>query len=232
MGKNKIKKLLIIILLPMFFSCVRKKDLDLEILNQEIVTYSKENLKDTINVIRFYIKNNTNQLYFINGSQNGGYYPKGINKTGITLKVFDSNNKEVEYYFKRQPQYNENDCILSFINNYDIYKNKYLGYKGLKYNYFKMNNLDKSFFLFPEETLFFEYSVCLSNVVVFDDDRNNYVSLDKNGKYYAKILLTSDNSLYKSSLPWDVLKSIEVNKAEVFNGLIESKNKVNVRVLD
>lgn len=235
MEQNKVKILILYVFIFSLISCREENVIDninLEILNSELVSYSDNIQIDTINIIRFSIKNNSDEIYFINGSGISNYKLEGINKLGITLKVFDSNDKEIKYFTGRQPKIKNSESILDFINNYDIHKNKYLGYKNLQYNYFKMNNIDKSFFLFPEQTLCFEYPLCLSKLLPFDEDRNNYVRLNKDTKYYAKIFMNSEASLYKSNLPWDVLKSIEINNAKVFDGLIESTNKVDVRIIE
>lgn len=72
----------------------------------------------------------------------------------------------------------------------------------------------------------------MSKVSLFDKERNQYVCLEKNKKYYAKIELCSDGKYYKSSLPWNFLKTIEANNVKVYHGIIESENSVPIKVLE
>ncbi|WP_445721376.1 hypothetical protein [Flavobacterium sp.] len=236
MGKNKKQKSIILIILNSFLvffsSCNKeaKKNLELVILNNELVTYAES--KDSINFIRFSLKNNSDKIYFINGSNNQKILSKGIQKMGITLKIFNENGKEVEYYPAKQPTALENNCSFEFIRNYNKFTNINLGYNPFKYDYFKLNNLDKTFFIYPKQTIYFEYSLNLNRTLMNDEDRNKYVKLDPNKNYSAVIILESNSKLIDSNLPWNYLQSIEANQAEVYNGIIESSNKIPVKVLN
>ena len=66
----------------------------------------------------------------------------------------------------------------------------------------------------------------------YEDTRFNYAHLKKNIKYSSKFFIPSDSSNYKSELPNDILKTIEANNVKVYNGIIESKNKVPIKVLE
>lgn len=235
MGNNKRQKLILLIILNLFLiflsSCNKKtkKSLELVILNNELVTYSGP--KDSINVIRLSLKNNSNKVFFINGSNNQKLLSGGIKKTGITLKIFNENDEEVEYYVEKQPIALENNCSFEFIRNFNEFSNVNLGYKSYKYNYFKLKNLDKTFFIYPNQTIYFEYSLNLNKPLINDEDRNEYVKLNHSKNYKAKIILESNSKSINSNLPWDYLQSIKTNRAEVYDGIIESSNKIPVKVI-
>ncbi|MQP53283.1 MULTISPECIES: hypothetical protein [unclassified Flavobacterium] len=233
MGKYKIKKLILFLSL-IFISCTneKKNDLEIEILNNNLYSFSKDSDKDSVNIIRFSIKNNSNQIYYVNGSKYGGYKIDGINKAGINMRVFDSKNKELKYHFQKQPQSKSNECILTFINDYNQFKNKYLGYKSNQFNFFEKNNIEKNFFIYPKQEIFFEYSLTLNKSIYNDDDRVKYVTLDKNTQYYSKIQLYSDSTNYKKQTPWDILQTIRINKVKVYHGIIESKVKIPIKIVE
>ena len=224
-------KILIVFIL-IFVSCTNEKPLEIEILNNEFLSYSKTTKKDTINRIRFSVKNNSEYIYFINGLKFGGYKLDGISKNGVTLKIYDSKNNEVEYFTQKQPSADNKDCILTFINDFDKYENRYLGYGNYRYNYFNKNNIEKNFIIYPNQEIFFEYPLTINKTIKNDGDRSKIVKLEKNSKYFSKILINSDSTNYKAYIPWDVLQTIKKNDIKIYHGIIESKNIIPIKILE
>ena len=66
---RKIAIIIILSTLAFFTKCNKldkKNDLELSLLNENIVSYSKNSDKDSINIVKYSLKNNSNEIYFIN----------------------------------------------------------------------------------------------------------------------------------------------------------------------
>lgn len=59
-----------------------------------------------------------------------------------------------------------------------------------------------------------------------------YGNLSKGINYYGTLSIASDTSNYRKNLPRDILQTINENNAKVYHGIIESKNKVPIKVLN
>jgi len=80
--------------------------------------------------------------------------------------------------------------------------------------------------------LYFEYYLNISDTILDENFRGGFADLKKGVNYYAKLSIASDSTNYKNDLPRAILKSIEANHVKVYHGIIESKNKVPIKVLE
>lgn len=225
------KKTTIVILLFIICSCNKRKDLSLTIINNEFVMSSNESSRDSLNVIRYKLVNNSKSIYYINSLISFNIH-QGIMSNDClnrVLKITDSHNNEVKYDFislDKTSQFNSCDSLYQSILNKKI---KSLGYGenlSVYYNLLEKNN----FFIYPNETIYFEYL----NVINFK--RNIRLSGDNlsktqvNNSYFAKMYLFSDSLRYKKQLPKNILRTIEENKVKIYHGIIESENIVPIKI--
>ncbi len=213
------------------------EDLVLTLLNKEIICFSKSNPKDTVNVISYCLKNNSNQKYLINNLiEDKSLIKYAIYKNGLNVHVFNSRNEELKYEVKRFSNNYPNgltnltDCYKYMIDSYIDNEKKLNNNINLKY--FGLNKRNNIFFLHPGEIIYFQYSLCLTNFQKFDEVRQGFVNLDLNKNYYSKLTIASDSTNYKNVLSKDILKTIEANNVKVYHGIIESKNSVPIKVLE
>lgn len=237
--KDYIKVLLFFLGIYFLSGCNNKATVlnnDLEIIfeNDTLFTYSNKSVKDTVNIIRYMIKNNSSNIYYINQLVRGSkIFKVGVYKNGVNILVFDEKGKEIKYEHRRIYYNNVNtELFYNFLMREADSTRTWLGYKsGL--DYFEAFDLqNKRVFIHPNEELFFEYPIFLKSWKEYDGNRLGFANLSTDKKYFCKISISSDSLNYKNVLPRDVLKTIEVNKVKVYNGLLESKNKVPIKVLD
>lgn len=232
----------IVVIFIIFISCNNKNNnhLELEILNKNIVSlqnrdnfkYLFENMKDSnvVNksktVIVYKLTNYSDLTYYFNMNFNSKFESK-IN--GIPLKVGDlcvyenEKNEVVKINTYRINRiFNENDCINK---NFKI--SRFLDYSMDFYSPYIQEQ--SNFIIHPNETLYFEWFV---NLPYGNEFQNAYLKLDKSKKYYARMIMFSDSVNYKKSLSRTTLKTIKENKYEIYHGIIESKNKVPIKILE
>ena len=150
--------------------------------------------------------------------------------------IFNSkDNKEVNYktissFYPNYPSKEDSNYSL-IANKLMILNSKRLGYREPKrFDYSKGGY--SNFFIHPNETLYFDYYINLTDTISNENFRVGYANLKKGVNYYAKLSIASDSSNYKNDLPRDILQTIKGNNAKVYHGIIESKNKVPVKVLE
>ncbi|GIQ58087.1 hypothetical protein Flavo103_12230 [Flavobacterium collinsii] len=232
------KQLLTILVCLVIQSCTKLKDSspnDLELIcyNKKIFSYSKNSSRDTINVIRYSLKNNSNELYLIN---NIIKLPElrmiMLKKNGINMSIYDKNDIEVKYFQPIIGEFDNKsiDNTLMYLEGINA-EEKRLGYKH-SIEYFKNTQREELFFIHPKEILFFECSFNINKPIKHNGNRLFYANLDSKTDYYAKLKIVSDSSNYKNDLPRDILETIKVNNAKVYHGIVEAKNKVLVKVLE
>jgi len=231
---KKLNKFIILALPILFLGCQKTEKsntLELTLLNDTIVSFPKGSNKDSINIIKYSLKNNSNQIYFINNlTEQQSLSKTGIYKNGTNLFVYNTKNVQSNYEVKRHIEENAEDCVHFMMEDFTINGSR-LGYRhNLKY--FGLNKRNNMFFIHPNETVFFEYSLNLNKPIDYDGVRSGFVNLNANEKYYCKLAIASDSSNYKYVLTRDILETIKQNNAKVYNGVIESKNKVPIKVLD
>jgi hypothetical protein len=209
-----------------FYSCVENNTLTLEILNKELVTYSKGICKDTTNILRYRLKNNSNNIYYINSiigfnTSNGITEAKTPNRT---LKVYEINGKEVDYIPVFFNAFNFDSMLSDKITR--------LGYD--KYSpYYTFDAKDYSFFIHPNEQLYFE---CIYPIQInkFNNENltSSYAKIIKNRNYECQLNIFSDSVTANNILPLNIKQIIKANKVKIYHGIIKSKNKVPVRILE
>lgn len=232
------KHLFILLACLITFSCTKSKvvsanSLEIVFYNNQIFSYSKNSAKDTINIIRYSLKNNSNQIYFINNIIKSPELQKTmLKKNGINMSIYDKKNIEVKYFQPTICDFDSKsvDNALDYLEGISL-EEKRLGYKH-SIEYFKNPERDELFFIHPNEILFFECSININKPIKHNGNRLIYANLESKVDYYAKLKLVSDSSNYKYDLPRNILKTIEINKAKVYHGIIESKNSVPVKVLE
>ena len=223
-------------LLFFFTTCSKENttnDLELSLFNESMICYSKNSDKDSINIVRYCLKNNSNKTYFINNLTEQEELSKtAVYNNGINLRVFNDKNIEIKYEIKRyrHSSLDMGDCVNFMIENFEANQER-LGNKNSS-KFFGLYERNNIFFIHPNETIFFEYTLNLNKPTVIDGVRQGFVSLDSNKKYYAKLSIASDSSNYKNVLPRDILKTIKENNVKVYHGIIESKNRVPIKILE
>jgi hypothetical protein len=216
----------------MFFSC---KNANSNVQSLKLVLETKE-LKsgknhNGTNVVKYSITNNSNDIFYINNFTEKIKLPFGITKNGKYLKVFQE-NKESKYYpiFIKPTDEKLNCDILN--DNQKRIDSKNLGYNDVLI--YDMLELDKfNFFIYPNQTLYFEYYVSIDKSIS-ESKQSSIVSIDytSNKNYYATLSIASDSSNYRKILPRNILKTIEKNNIKVYHGVLESENKVSIKISD
>lgn len=233
--KNLITYFFVLSLLSCSKLSETKNDLELEILNDTLVAFPYDLQKDTINVLNYSIENKSDQIYYFKQGSGDDFLSKKIFKNGIYIRIYDTNNKEVDYsdkmFFEHQ---NKSDCdsICNFVQSIRLVKEAERLKESIKGGYYHTRDKRHYFFIHPKEKLFFKQYINLTDSLRYEDTRMYYAHLKKSIKYSSKFFIPSDSSNYKSELPKDILKTIEINNVKVYHGIIESKNKVPIKVLE
>lgn len=231
------RKVYIIFLVVIFYSCSNKNELEIEMLNNELISNSSDSKKDTINIINYKITNKSNDIYYVNNMiEDDKLMHKSAYKEGKSIRIFNSKNNEEVNYLTMSPFYlnypsTEDSIYYNISNKRMILDSKRRGYRELKRFELSKGGYT-NFFIHPNETLYFEYYINLTDTIVNDDFRLGYPSIKKGVNYYAKLSIASDSSNYKNVLSNDILKTIKENNVKVYNGIIESKNKVVIKIID
>ena len=233
--KNAVTYLFVLTLLSCSKLSQTKNDLELEILNDTLVAFPYDMEKDTINVLNYSIENKSDQIYYFKQGSGDSFLSKKIYKNGLYARIYDINNKEVDYsdkmFFEHQ---NKSDCdsICNFIQSIRVIKDIERLKESINGGYYHTKDKRHYFFIHPKEKLFFKQYINLTDSLRYEDTRMYYAHLKKNVKYFSKFFIPSDSTDFKKELPTDILKTIEANKVKVYNGVIESKNKVPIKILE
>ena len=228
------RKVFTILVAFVLLSCQEKQNkLQIVTLNKQLFSFSYNSKKDTIIRVCYKVINPTNNKYYVNNIiRDKNLNTKSAYKGGRFLRIFNLRTKNEVTYFTIPFFWNEKEkvCAQESLNNILI-DSKRLGYKVPK-EYFYSKEGCPNFFIHPNETIYFEYYINLTDTIANENFRGGYADLKKGINYYAKLSIASDSTNYKNDLPRDVLKTIEENNFMVYHGMIESKNKVSVKVLD
>lgn len=229
--------LILIIFLNFFTFCSNKKGLKLEILNKRLTCYSFESKKDKINIVSYKLTNSSSDIYYINNICNDKkLLLKSVYKGGQNIRIFNSlNNKEVDYitispFYLNYPtaedeQYSEVSVKRMILNSE---RNGYNEVLPAFYSAGGYNN----FFIHPQESIYFDYYINLTDTIRNEDFRIGYANLKRRTSYCGKLSIASDSVNYKNVLPRTILQTIEANNVKVYHGIIESKNSVPIKVLE
>mgnify|MGYP003433486204 FL=1 len=223
------KAILFILVSLLLVSCSDRKEFELEILNDKLVTYDKLSEKDTVNLIRYKLTNTTDKCYYINTSTCDYGSMCMTNEDNILFyRIYNLKTKEECKYGVVI-----HDRIEKFMN-YETVKDlkeaedcKIRNCKGLH------TDFKKGFFINPKESLYFEtYSKIaekndnvLENVVMT-------ASIEKKVNYYADFFIPCDSAKIKKYLSWEDLQNIKEKKAIIYKGIIKTNKKIPIEVLD
>ena len=233
------KNLIAYLFLLNLISCSKlsgtKNDLELEILNDTLVAFPYDLKKDTINVLNYSIENKSDQIYYFKQGLEANFLSKKIYKNGIYVRIYDLDNKEVDYSYKMYYEHQKrSDCFseCNFMQATKLVINAERLKEHITGGYYEAKDLRHYFFIHPNEKLFFKQYINLTDSLRYEDNRVYYAHLKKNLKYSSKFFIPSDSTNFKKELPNDVLETIKANNAKVYHGIIESKNKVPIKVLE
>ena len=234
------KRIIVVFLIMNLLSCIdeedKTNDLELEVLNDSLIAFPFHSNKDTINVLNYSIQNNSDNIYYIKQGLGNDFLFKKVYKNGIYISIYETiTNKEVNYSDKLPFEHSKKsvcDSCCNFIQSIRLLKEtERLKEDNLK-SYYGTKDKRHYFFIHPKEKLFFKQYVNLTDSMRYEDTRFNYAHLKKNIKYSSKLYIPIDSSNFKTELPSDILKTIEANNVKVYHGIIESKNKVTVKVIN
>lgn len=211
----------------------KKDDLELLLLNNDLICYSKNSKKDSINIIKYSLKNNSDKIYFINNLTDQRELSKrAIYKNGVNLLIYDNKNIEIKYEIMRYLNGGlEAETCINFMME-DFKRNEHLLGNNIDLKYFGLYERNNMFFIHPNEIIYFQYSINLNRPTSFDAVREGFVSLNRDKDYFSKLSIASDSLNYKYVLPRDILQTIKRNNVKVYHGIIESKNLIPVKVID
>lgn len=233
--------LLVVVIIYILQGCKdvkeQKAPLLMTLLNEELIAYSYDIKRDTLNVLEYEIMNQSEDIYYINNLfEQKKFFIPSIYKNGINIRIFDDKNKEVKYdesifSFGFRDSDSQNDSIWLYksaiLKNLEVQRNKDEDH----FWYYSTINSKHSFFIHPQEKIFFKMYLNLTDTIAYEDARLNYAKIYNDKKYNARLELVSDSSNYKKVLPNQILKRIKQNKVKVYHGIIQSKNNIPVKVL-
>lgn len=229
--------LIFIIFLNFFTFCSDKKGLKLEILNKRLTCYSFESKKDKINIISYKITNSSDSIYYLNNICNDKKLIfKSVYKSGQHIRVFNTlNNKEVDYitispFYLNYPTAEDEQYSAVSVKRM-ILNSERNGYNQVLPAFYSAGGYN-NFFIHPNESLYFEYCINLTDTISNEDFRIGYADLKGKTSYRGKLSIASDSTNYKNVLPRNILETIKANNVKVYHGIIESKNIVPIKVLE
>lgn len=216
-----------------FASCKRNEDIiELEILNEQLITYSEKyyGKYDTLNVIKYKLSNKSENDYFLY-----------LNKHEVTPSItFDNHSKSLLVYEKSngtEVKYSQNSvddfyntCSLCNISYYNkINNNTLLNELNKNYLYPNKNNL---IFIHSGETLYLESLVKIQAYLPILNDINVDVAhIEKNKSYHAKMIMHPFKKDF-NSYDWQTRMRIKENNFKMYLHKIESKNFVPIKIID
>jgi hypothetical protein len=229
------------------YSCKNnsKNDIELGFLNKNLkaycikgdctykAAYNFENYKKkSVNKVRFKIKNNSHNNYYINTYCINEYATKGCTyqesfpdvSFGLSLNnlLIRDNNKIItsDYIFQKE-LFIETEC--SNYNDSLLFKRYHsLGYKNDAQNYINYNVTKNLIKIRAGETLYFETYINLPF------NNSQFVKLSPDKKYTASLTFYADTTNLKKVLTWAQLKDIEENNYKLYQGTITSTNSIPI----
>lgn len=224
----------------MLYSCSgNTDDLELKLINDSLICYETNSQKDTLNIIHFTVTNNSDNIYYFNNLVDNRSFPvnnhqnASIYDRGKSIRMFYENGKEIRYNILLYPPRRSKEQVVCDHKTLEskIVASQRLGYdKLLRYEYGKGGYTN--FFIHPNETIHFEYSINLTDTISYDGDfRLGYGIVDSGKKYNAKLYFASDTTKSKVNLPREVLQTMKDNNVKIYHGELES-NVIPVKVLN
>ena len=227
----------IIFFLPILLcmSCSKiDNDIEVRILNDTLVAYDYDVQKDTINLVKIEIKNNSDEIFYFNDIFNSNELIKktdpknSLSKDIFNFKIFDEKNKNVDYFEKASFNSFDSICQQKNRQKFEVELER-LDSK----RFFRYYSTDKHsrFFINPKQKLYFEIYINFTDTIAYEYDRIRFAKLKNNNSYFVDIFILSDSTNFKFELPRHVLKTIESNNVKVYHGIVKSKSKVPLKVL-
>lgn len=208
------------------YSCSKAdNNVELEIISNKIV-FSKLDNGRAKNIIEYKITNNTFCDYYFNAYSLSKLTWKidGLQPSNIFFQILDAKGNHAEYIHKEYLPTTE--FITCQQINYDIAEKEI---KDLNYSILPdyKNLIDKNNFLLKKgESKYFEI------LYYFPESNYSYVNLDKNKRYFFKMLIYSDSTDCIKFLSRPILKTINENNYKIYHGIIKSKNTVPIEFVN
>lgn len=216
-------------------SCNEKEKIIVEVLNHDFATYSSNLKKDSTNILQLKITNNSKKKYYFNFAFDKlTKHEIGIPAGFCKIKIYDEKKQEVKYFPKFTHESIETlECDIRNLEKI-TYNANLKGYKTpLQYHFLDLELDINNFILYPNESLYFEFPFKINKIP--DNKMENqriYTNLKSNKKYFSLISFFSDSLNYKENLPRNILKSLEENNIEVFNGELIVQRKIPIKILE
>lgn len=219
-------KFIYIISIFFFLSCNsnKKESITLNILNDTLVTYPISSTKDTANIIKYSLENNSDEAIYINNNFATKFDHSLILNDGLLQLNITNNDKVVKYHV----------IITDFVNPFDCDDKRTSDNQSIEYDYIKKSpDVSTGFILHPKEKKYFIGYVKITDKNIGIKHINS-VSADvkKDKKYYAEFFIDAKTSRSIEILPWDIKENIKTNNCEIFDGVIKFDKKIPVKILD
>jgi hypothetical protein len=209
-----------------------EKGLELEILSEEFICYSgdeyhffsDEYQKKYLTKYKYKVTNNSNKKYILNLDASSNYlYKKREYFNYKDVLVFTSENDSLEVY-SRIRNFIDKDCRKDY---YD-YIERNLGNRFLNIEMEKPYKIN-SFLLNHGETKYIENYVILP----FGDEFNhNSIKLKSKSNYFVTVKIWSDSTRLKEVFDDSELRTFKENGYEFYHGVVSSKNKVPLKLIE
>lgn len=221
-------KFIYIISFFFFLSCNsnKKESITLNVLNDTLVTYPISSTKDTANIIKYTLENNSDEAIYINNQFATKFDHSQsliLNDELLELNI-TNDNKIVKCYV----------TITDFVNPFDCDDSRTSANQRIEYDYIKKSpDVSAGFILHPKEKKYFIGYVKITDQNVGIQNINS-VSADikKNKNYYAQFFIDAKTSRAIEILPWDIKENIKTNNCKIFDGVIRFDKKIPVKILD
>lgn len=227
-------KYILILSSVMLLGCNKHEDIELEIITKEInyldidfsnhMDYFLDNElapQKSRTILLYKLTNHSNKSYYFNidSYHNDLKYDfKMIDKAYV--RIMNTKNE----YQKPHVSIPSKD---GFPTDEDMYK-QYLNYNRYSANNYGLERLHSNFVIHPNETLYFEWFLILP-FIDFIEDINYTYKLDTSQEYFADVLIHSDTIKWREILSRTDIKNIEENGYKIYNGTLESKNKIPIK---
>jgi desulfoferrodoxin (superoxide reductase-like protein) len=219
-------KFICIISIFLFLSCNndKKESITLNVLNDTLVTYPINSTKDTANIIKYSLENNSDESIYIN-NQFGYIFNQSLVLNDRLLQINITNNNEIVKYHV---------IITDFVNPFDCDDSRTSANQRIEYNYIKKSpNVKTGFILHPKEKKYFIGYIKITN-------KNNGIkqniassaNIEKNKEYFAEFFIDTKSSRSLEILSWDVKENIKSNNCIIFDGIIKFDKKIPVKILE
>ncbi|MEL1246630.1 hypothetical protein [Flavobacterium helocola] len=204
----------------------KKESIILNVLNDTLVTYSLNSTKDTANIIKYSLENNSDKAIYINNNFATIFdHSKSLILNDKLLELNITNDNKIV---------NCGLTITDFVNSFDCDDSRNSANQRIEYDYIKKSpDVSAGFILHPKEKKYFIGYVKITDQNIGIQHINS-VSADikKNKKYYAQFFIDAKTSRAIEILPWDVKENIKTNNCKIFDGVIKFDKKIPVKILD